>query len=96
MRRVVIALAVAVAAFAACSDNVRHVPDAKPAIDAPADALADAPADAPADATGSAMRMWNGGMEPSPKDNGLDLSVFALSLVVAVGPLRGRRRREAL
>jgi hypothetical protein len=72
---------------AACDSPVRHLPDAKD-IDA---RMADAPADAH---VGSAMR-WIDGIDPNPSDSGLELGVFAISLVVAVGPIRARRRRKA-
>lgn len=88
MRRLVL-LALFVAA---CDSTTKRLPDAPKQIDAPADAAADAPVDAP---VGSAMR-WNDGMDPNPSDSGLELGVFAMSVVLAISPVRARRRRKAL
>ena len=72
-----------VVAFAACSDPSRSPVDAK-----------QPQHDAPADSAGSGS-MFTGGFEPSPRDYNLELGVLAVSLVVVVGPVRARRRRDA-
>lgn len=67
-------------AVVACSDPARHPVDAR--------------VDSPPDASGSAARVGVGGIEPSPADFNLELGVIAVSLVVAVGPVRSRKRRR--
>lgn len=75
---------------AACDSPVRKLADAK-------QQMIDAPADAPPDsAIGSAMNWGGDGTEASPADNSLELGVIVLSVVVAVGPVRTRKRRKAL
>jgi hypothetical protein len=60
-----------------------------------ADAHVDSPAAdaAPDAAIGSAARAAVDGIEASPKDYRLQLGVLVMSLVVALAPLRPRRRR---
>jgi hypothetical protein len=53
----------------------------------------DAPIDSPA---GSGSHAAFGSIEPSPVDHNLELGVVAASLVVAMSPIRSRRRRKAL
>jgi hypothetical protein len=74
--------ALVVACASACSDDTQeHL-----ITDGP-------PKDAPSDGPGSGSDEM-AALEPSPHDRNLELVVIASSLVVAVGPVVGSRRRR--
>ena len=70
-----------VALVAACGGNDHALPDA-PQVDAHHP-----------DAAGSGSAVASV-LEPSPRDHGLEVVVVVSSLVVVIGPVRARRRRE--
>jgi hypothetical protein len=79
MRSIVITI-LTILLLAACHEQIQHetMPDAAP--------------DAAVDAAGSGSVATF--MEPSPRDFKLELVVLGASLVVAVAPIRGVRRRR--
>jgi hypothetical protein len=66
--------------LAACFITPKHEPDQQP------DAAVDSP-------NGSAALAARTQLEASPKDHQLEIAVLGMSLVVALGPLRPRKRR---
>jgi hypothetical protein len=72
------------ACIVACGTEHERIPDAQVQIDAPGVELG----------SGSGSGSDEMAMEPSPHDRNLELVVVASSLIVAVGPVIGSRRRR--